>query len=98
VLSAPPCVQLAYSFELSGFKGIGPEDRPALALALFAWTGVSALLSLLSAAAGLRAVLAGTRLRQPVALGLLGGLLGLVAFGLWAAASVICFNTVSPRL
>jgi hypothetical protein len=89
---------LMYTLEVNSFRGFDRRLFVQLAYAGYVWVGSSFLLSLLSALVGLRGlVLAWTR-RQPVALGLLGCLLSLMAAGLWFVAAVAWHEAVKGRL
>ena len=97
VVAAVLAYQFIYTLEVNGFRGFDRRLFTQLAYAGYAWVGASFLLSLLCAAAGFWGLILGWVRRQPVAAGLLGCLLGLLAAGMWLAAGVAWHEAISAR-
>ncbi len=98
VIAAILWMQFTLTLEMGGFHTMPPGDLRAVAIGGYVGAGIVLVISLVGAGAGLGAMLAAARQRQPLGAGLFGLLLNLVASATWVAAGVAWHQSVHLRM
>jgi hypothetical protein len=87
-LLAPPGLLLALLLESSGYKGFSQSDKHLAAIGGYASVGVILLLTFMGICFAFTAMSAAAKQGQPVALGLAGLFLNLLALALWIGCGI----------
>jgi hypothetical protein len=87
-LLAPLGLLLAFLLEASGYKHFSSSDKQLAAIGGYASVGVILLLTLLGIGLACGAMSAAAKQGQPIALGLVGLLLNVLALAMWVGCGI----------